>query len=266
MSFYDAHCHLQDERLGPYLEEVQESYQRLSVRRAVVNGTSESDWQAVADLVASVDRARASYGLHPWFVTQASSEWKERLRGRLDDDPSACVGEIGLDRWIKDYDIDAQRDAFHWQLGLAAERERPVTIHCLQAWGMMLESVEECDLPSCGFLLHSYGGSAEMVESFAALGAYFSVSGYFALERKAKQREVWKQVPVDRLLIETDAPDMAGPDEYRKVSLRGEDGEEINHPANIEGVYEFVSKLRAMPMDELKEVVRENFVRLFGEA
>src|SRR5690606_13087771 len=92
-------------------------------------------------------------------------------------------------------------------------------------------------------------------------GAYFSISGYFAQERKAKQREVFRHVPPERLLIETDAPDMAPPPEWSRYAL-GE--EKLNHPANIVAVYEFVAELLELPVEALAGQVEANFARLFG--
>src|SRR5206468_3835534 len=120
--------------------------------------------------------------------------------------------EIGLDRWIENYDLPLQEEMFVWQLRLAAERNLPVSIHCLQAWGKLLELLQKEPRPACGFVLHSYGGPREMIPPLMKLGAYFSLPGYFAHERKQKQRETFQAVPLDRLLIETDAPDQMLPD------------------------------------------------------
>ncbi len=126
--------------------------------------------------------------------------------------PSA-VGEIGLDRWKPDLPYAGQEEIFLAQLQLAAERNLPVSIHCLQAWGRLHELLRDHPRPARGFVLHSFGGPAEMIPAFAKLGAYFSFPGYFLHERKLRQRETFKHVPPDRLLIETDAPDQLLPAE-----------------------------------------------------
>ena len=107
-------------------------------------------------------------------------------------------------------------------------------------------------------MIHSYGGSAEMVQKFSKLGAYFSISGYFAHERKAAQREVFKKVPVDRLLIETDAPDMLPPRE-----LIAHDLGDLNDPRNLPGVYEFAAGLIEIPLENFASRVEANFKSLF---
>jgi TatD DNase family protein len=252
---YDAHNHLQDPRLAPWRND----FARLGVARAVVNGTSEKDWPEVLQLARAHSWVIPSLGLHPWFVPERGPDWLKTLRELLDQHRCA-IGEIGLDRWIENPDLPAQEEVFQAQLALAAERNLPVTIHCLKAWGRLLEILQKSKLPNCGFLLHSYGGSAEMIKSFADLGAYFSISGYFAHERKSRQREAFRSVPLDRLLIETDAPDMPLPDNLNQHPLPNA----LNHPANIEPIYQFTSELLNLPRPDLEQTVEANFHKLFG--
>ncbi len=160
---------------------------------------------------------------------------------------------------------EGQEEVFIAQLRLAAERNLPVSIHCLQAWGRMLEILKREPRPACGFLLHSYGGPKEMVKPFADLGAYFSLAGYYAHERKQRQREAFKHVPLERLLIETDAPDQSLPAERTRFPLIDPaSGRELNHPANLRGVYEFAAELFGESVETLAARIEENFLRLFG--
>jgi TatD DNase family protein len=163
--------------------------------------------------------------VHPWYVKEQPPDWIEQLRALLLRHPEAGVGEVGLDRWIEQPDVPLQMQFFNAQLDLAHELERPLSIHCLRAWGVMQETLTAAKLPRCGFLLHSYGGSAELVPSFVILGAYFSVSPYFFHPRKAAQLEVFLQVPLDRLLLETDAPDMWPPEDSGALSLSDATGQ-----------------------------------------
>jgi TatD DNase family protein len=205
-----------------------------------------------------------SFGYHPWYIHECTGDWLRHLTSCLDQVPSA-VGEIGLDRWKSDLPYEGQEEAFTAQLRLAAERNLPVSIHCLHAWGRMLEILKRERRPARGFLLHSYGGPKEMVKPLADLGAYFSLPGYYAHERKHRQRETFKHVPPDRLLIETDAPDQNLPRERNRFSLMeaGTD-RELNHPANLPAVYEFAAELLGEPLAALAARVEANFLRLFG--
>lgn len=205
-----------------------------------------------------------SFGYHPWYVQERTSDWLRNLNSFLDKLPSA-IGEIGLDRWKPNLPYEGQEEVFIVQFRLAAHRNLPVSIHCLQAWGRMLEILKHEPRPACGFLLHSYGGPKEMVKSFADLGAYFSLPGYYAHERKERQREAFKHVPPERLLIETDAPDQSLPRERNRFPIIViPTNRELNHPANLRGVYEFAAELFGEPLENLAARVEANFMRLFG--
>lgn len=263
MRLFDAHNHLQDERLAPHLPGVLEACAAEGVVRMVVNGASESDWPRVLELAQQHPEVVPSFGYHPWYVHERTPDWQPELVRFLDRIPSA-VGEIGLDRWKEGLDRVAQEEVFVWQLRLAAARGLPVSIHCLQAWGRMLEILQREPRPACGFLLHSYGGPAEMIRPLARLGAYFSFPGYYLHERKARQRETFRQVPADRLLVETDAPDQLPPATHVRHPLAGPGGEAINHPANLRAILEGLAAVRGEEPGGVAVRLEENFYRLFG--
>ena len=264
VNLYDAHNHLQDQRLKPHLAAIIAGRCGPEpMARMVVNGTSEEDWPDVLELARTYPQVLPSFGYHPWHVKKRTPQWQRELARFLDAVPSA-VGEIGLDRWIKDFDLPAQEEVFVWQLRLAAERGLPVSIHCLQAWGRLVEILHREPRPPCGFLLHSYGGAPELVSGLVKLGAYFSLPGYFAHERKNRQRETFRIVPLDRLLIETDAPDQGLPVERNGFPLLDSAAQPLNHPANVRAVYEFAAELLGLPLEKLAAQVEENFLRLFA--
>jgi TatD DNase family protein len=262
----DAHNHLQDERFGGRQGLLVAEARRAGVCRMVVNGSCEADWPAVRTLAQQFPEVLPSFGVHPWYVREQTEQWRERLVGHLDEGPAA-IGEIGLDRWIPDPDIPRQEETFLWQLQVAAERNLPASVHCLKAWGRLEELLRTHARPARGFLLHSYGGPAEMVAGFVRLGAYFSFPGYFLHERKRRQRETFRQVPMERLLVETDAPDQLLPEPLDRFHLRAPDGTtRLNHPGTLAAVYEGLAGLREVSTTTLAEQVEGNFARLFGPA
>lgn len=264
MKLFDAHNHLHDARLAGRRAAILQELEALPISRAVVNGTREDDWPAVAELARERAWIVPSFGLHPWFVRERSADWKAALTRALDAHPHAAIGEIGLDRWVEGHDLAEQRGVFEWQLALAAERSVAASIHCLKAWGALWEIVREQPLPARGFLLHSFGGPAEMVRGFVERGAYFSFSPYFLHERKAAQREVFREIPLDRVLIETDAPDMWPPDDRNAHPLHDADGKPLNHPANLTVALHGLAETLRIEPEPLAESVAGNFVRLFG--
>lgn len=273
MRLYDAHNHLHDDRLAPQLGSILTTLDSIGVVRMVVNGSCEEDWPQVLALAKRDVRVLPSFGYHPWYVHERTSNWQCELIRFLDSMPSA-IGEIGLDKWILGRPplaqpsitpLPEQEDVFVWQLRLAAKRNLPVSIHCLQAWGAMLEILSREPRPHCGFVLHSYGGPREMVAPLAKLGAYFSLPGYFAHERKQRQRETFLAIPRDRLLVETDAPDQLLPDARNRYPLTdASTGKILNHPANLSAVYDFAAELLGEPTEKLAAQVEENFHRVFG--
>lgn len=261
---YDAHNHLQDERLDPWRADILAGMPKTGLGEMIVNGSGEDDWSAVAELARQHSWIRPAFGLHPWYVKERTAQWDTTLRQLLASHPRAVVGEIGLDRWIENPEIEAQLECFRTQLGLAVELDRPAIIHCLRAFGLLEETLRSTPLPRRGFLLHSYGGPAEMIPSFVKLGAYFSISPYFGHPRKAAQLETFARVPLDRLLTETDAPDMWPPDELNPHPLHAADGKALNHPANLCVSYELLARVRGMSVDELQGIISTNYNALFA--
>jgi TatD DNase family protein len=259
---YDAHNHFQDDRLLGVREQIGQAIRAENIRHMVVNGSSEEDWPAVLELARSWPEVIPSFGYHPWYVRQRTGHWQQKLEELLELVPSA-VGEIGLDRWVRDHDMAQQEEVFLWQWRLAARRNLPVSIHCLEAWGRLAELVQANAGPECGFVLHSFGGPKEMIPMLAKLGAYFSLPGYFAHERKTKQREAFRHVPLDRLLIETDAPDQSLPPERVRYPLPELEGRPVNHPANLGAVYAFASEFLEIELSELVARVESNFKAVF---
>jgi TatD DNase family protein len=263
--WFDAHNHLQDSRLAGKADVWLPALENLPIGRAVVNGTSESDWHAVAALAARHPWVIPSFGLHPWKVGAETHHWVSVLKDFLTAHPTAGVGEIGLDRWIQPHDLPAQIRVFKTQLELAAELERPASIHCLRAWGALHEILSQSRLPACGFLLHAYGGPVEMIRDFESLGAYFSFSPAFLHPAKAGKRNLFLRISKDRILVETDAPDMAPPLEINPFPL--DDGKEqaLNHPCNLRTAYEGLAGVLKMDLAELRQLVRCNFQRIFTD-
>ncbi|HUC85305.1 MAG TPA: TatD family hydrolase [Candidatus Acidoferrales bacterium] len=263
MRLYDAHNHLQDDRFEGRQQELLAACETNGVARMVVNGSCESDWPQVLALARQNSMVLPSFGYHPWYVGERTPDWLKSLREYLDQMPGA-IGEIGLDRWKPGLPYEAQEEVFLAQLQLAAERNLPVSIHCLQTWGRLHDLLREHRRPACGLVLHSFGGPAEMIPALVRLGAYFSFPGYFLQERKHRQREAFKHVPSDRLLLETDAPDQLLPAERNRFPLLGAAGRPLNHPANLCAVYEGFAEFLGEPVESLAARVQENFQRVFG--
>jgi len=255
----DSHNHLQSPRLGDPAPLIA-AMRAAGISRCIVNATCEDDWKNVATLAASQpDFVLPAFGIHPWQAHTARPDWQEKLRALLEKHPQSSIGECGLDTWVAEPSLDIQRPIFLDQLRLACELDRPITIHCLKAWGALFDAFAEAPPPS-RFLMHSYGGSIETARRLIPLGAYFSFSGHFLHPRKSAVLDVFRQLPPDRILLETDAPDMLPPPEIITHPLP----ENQNHPANIPAIGHALAEALKMTPEALAALTRKNAMGCFA--
>jgi TatD DNase family protein len=277
-NLYDAHQHFHFDQLTPYRAAIAADLARIGLKRAVVNGTNAEEWPVVAGLAKEYRWILPSYGIHPWDSGNRAENWQAALRDQLASDSQAGVGEIGLDRWIIDginpddpriaglriASLDEQSEVLIGQLALAAEFNRAASIHCVQAWGKLLEVLKTSPRPARGFLLHGYAGPAEMIKNFTELGAYYSFNIQLLEPRHADRLNNFHHIPANRLLVETDSPTKAPVGDTNRFPLPpAPDGSEVNHPANIAVAYAALAELRKIPLDTLATQVEQNFSRLF---
>lgn len=263
--FIDAHNHLQEEVLAPHVEGVIDRARLVGVGEMWCNGTAEDDWQAVLNLAQAHHEIVPFFGLHPWFVKERSDGWLQELQRFLDAAVSG-VGEIGLDRMVAGADEAAQEEVFRTQLKLARQRDLPVTIHCLKAWGWILDILRDMAPALPPMLIHAYGGAAELVRPLADLGAWFSFAGSVLDERHRRARAAVQAVPLERLLIETDAPALLPPEPCRPYALQAGDGHIYNEPANLPAIAEGMAGLLGLSAERLGELTAENATRFFPAA
>ncbi|MCF3650698.1 TatD family hydrolase [Synoicihabitans lomoniglobus] len=273
---YDAHNHLHFAEFAPYLEAVLPELTAINLGGIVANGTHpDDDWDDVAALAQRFDWVRPSYGIHPWDCGIRPSDWQAKFTARLESDPRAAVGEIGIDQAMLDREpspgqarrapMDEQCAVFQWQFNWAAAHDRPASIHCVRAVGTLLDVLKQSARPARGFLLHAYSGSAEMVPEFVELGAYFSFNTSFLDPRRKRQHAAFRAIPADRLLVETDAPATPPPASAGPYLLDPPPPPTwSNHPANLRLAYDYLAELRQIPVAELEDTVATNFTRLFG--
>ena len=257
MHLFDAHCHLQDNRLGPHLDTVMERAERAGVTGMMCCGSSEEDWPVLPDIARRFPSVQLSFGLHPWYVGGRTTDWLDTLRKHLETSPAA-VGEIGLDHALDKATFQAQEEVFLAQIHLANEFRRPVSIHCRRAWGRLMELLDEKGWPAHGFVLHSYSGSTDLVQPLARRGAFFSFSGALTFAQNQRGREAVAAVPEDRLLIETDAPDLPPALPPDSFILHDPNGKPLSEPAHLVHVIRAVAELRGMEVETLARIAVKN--------
>jgi TatD DNase family protein len=256
MKLFDAHAHLQDPRLTAHLPQAMADAQAASIERFACCGTSESDWKDVANQASHYPGIIPSFGLHPWYTRTRSADWLARLTTLLEATPAAGVGEIGLDHAIEDLDIEDQNAVFASQWALATRLNRPASIHCRRAWDVLLRFLQITPAPPRGFLIHSFSGSVDMISALAAKGAFFSFSGAITLSNNRRGHAAAAAVPPDRLLIETDAPDIP-------PYIPGTGRPTLTEPGHLIHVLQAVATLRNLSASDLADLTWRNACRFF---
>jgi len=274
--YFDTHNHIHDDRLSQYFHSTSQlidGCHAAGITRMVVNSTSPDDWSVVLGLAKRhPDTIIPALGIHPWNLQHTepntqptwSTSWKDALlehtEGEHRETTPICIGECGLDRWVNNPNKLAQRDAFIFQLSIAARFNLPISIHCLRAWGELLDILTSQPLPQRGVHIHSFAGSLETARELVKLGAYFSFSGYFLHERKANVCEIYRKIPISRILVESDAPDMLPPPAYQ---VNPSASAEMNSPLNLPMIIKGLGQHLHLPTDELTHHLFKNSIQYF---
>jgi TatD DNase family protein len=253
LSLFDAHCHLQDERFAGGIGAVLERGDIAGVKAMSCCGTCERDWQAVAELATARPSIVPSFGLHPWFVMDRSPQWLDILEKYLVENQRSCCGEIGIDRACKEETFVVQESVFIEQLKLAARLGRPVTVHCRKAFGRLLELLQRAGGVYQGGLVHSYSGPPDLVKALIESGLSISFSGSLTFPNSKRAHASAAVVPHDRLLMETDSPDIRP---YKCASV-------LNEPANIISVAEALSRISGVSIEEVAALTWDNSRGIF---
>lgn len=250
--FLDAHLHLQDARFGKHLDEVLERALHRGVNCMLCNATREDDWNDVLRIAMRFPAVVPYLGVHPWYADTVTPGWQQRF-SRLIEQSGCGIGEIGLDKYCR-VDAEQQKAVFTAQLHLASQYKRPVAIHCVRCWGHLFTLLEASgvDFSVVPVMIHSYNGSLETMKRLVDMGVYISFSmGILGLYR-GKAAKVFIKTPVDRVLLETDAPDQGVP------AACAPEIADCNEPMCITELYRQAAQLKNMDLQELQSVVRSN--------
>ncbi|MBP5352315.1 MAG: TatD family hydrolase [Alphaproteobacteria bacterium] len=199
MPYVDSHIHLQD-----YKHQDVKNVVNNAIKNQVncfVNVSSHpSDWQTVAALAAEYAAVIPAFGVHPWYIAEAASNWPGMLEELLQKNPQAWVGECGIDR-LKNPDTDSQRHIFETQAALAVKYGRPLIIHSVKADEPMREMFS---LLPAKTVFHSYIGSVEWGREIQRHGFYIGLN--FSILRKKNFAHLVQELNFDQVLLETDGP------------------------------------------------------------
>lgn len=249
---YDSHCHLDAAEFDVDRPAVLARARDAGVARQLVPAVDRASWDAIRTLCAAEPGLRPAYGLHPMFLDRHQPGHLDELRDWLESERPAAVGECGLDFFVDGLDPDKQRLYFRRQLELARDFDLPVVLHARRAVEEVIATLRE--VGGQRGVVHSWSGSEEQARQLFELGFCLGIGGPVTYDRAKRLRRTVASMPLDCLLLETDAPDQPDAD------WRGQ----RNEPARLRQVLAVVAQLRGQPAAAIAEATSANALRLFG--
>lgn len=243
---FDTHCHLDLEPLSAGLPQLLQRAGAAGVERFLVPGIRPDGWERISALCAADSRLLAAFGIHPQLAalaTAASLKLLADYAGR-----ATAIGEIGLDYSYAVPPRDAQQTAFRQQLRIALDYGLPVIVHCRGAFADLLRIMKEEGIARTGGIMHAFSGSPEVALECIRLGFFISICGTVTYDNAVRPLKVARQIPLERLVLETDSPDMA-PQLYRG---------QTNEPAYLVEIAGRLAAIKGLTLGEVAAATSGN--------
>ncbi|EIS3741781.1 TatD family hydrolase [Aeromonas hydrophila] len=253
MQLIDTHCHLDFPVFDPDRAALLAECRQLGVGEYIIPAVGEENWARVMALAEQYPGITYGLGIHPWYVGTQTEGALARLQALLAARPPGlvAVGECGLD--LRSHvPQEGQLEMFEAQIKLAMEHELPLIVHSVRANDTVAKILRRLR-PARGGVIHAFSGSLQQAEAFWQLGFRLGIGGVISFERANKTREAVRDMPLESLLLETDAPDMP---------LQGQQGVP-NTPANLPKIAQLLADLRQQPLAHVASVLRESTLQTF---
>ena len=252
---FDSHCHLNDENLYDRVGQVIQDAKKTGVAKFLVVGYDRTSSELAVKIANEYEECYAAIGYHPTEIEKASEDDFIKTLELANEPKVVAIGEIGLDyHWVKDPVLrERQKEFFIKQIEYANEKHLPISIH-------NRESNEDCfailkeHTPKFGGVMHCYSGSVEMMREIIKLGLHISLGGPVTFTNAKTPKEVAEEVPLEKLLVETDSPYLT-PHPHRG---------EKNEPKYICLVVEEIARLKDISKKHVEQVTYENTCKLFN--
>ncbi|MCX7155413.1 MAG: TatD family hydrolase [Rhodocyclales bacterium] len=242
----DTHCHLDAAEFDGDRAAVADAAMQAGVRLIVVPSVERANFGAVASICRDYFGCVAAYGIHPMFVERARESDLDALRETVLREHPLAVGEIGLDRFVEPRDDLLQEFYFTAQLKIASDAGLPVLLHVRRAIDPILKQLRLCPVP--GGIAHAFNGSRQQADEFIKLGFKLGFGGAMTFPRASRIRELAATLPLDAIVLETDAPDI--PPEWI-VGAR-------NTPDQLPRIAQTLADLRGIAVQEIAEATTAN--------
>ncbi|WP_010531229.1 TatD family hydrolase [Lentibacillus jeotgali] len=251
---FDTHVHLNADQ---FFEDRKETIQRAfdaGVKYMVVVGFDRQTIPLAIEIAEQYETIYAAVGWHPVDAVDMTDEDLARIEELSSHPKVVAIGEMGLDyHWDKS-PKDLQKEVFRRQIALARKVNMPIIIHNREATEDIMELLQEEKASEVGGIMHCYNDSAKYVQTFLDMNFYISLGGPVTFKNATLPKDVAVEVPLDRLLVETDAPFLAPHPNRGKR----------NEPSYVKLVAEKIAELRGMPFDKLSNITTENALKFFN--
>ena len=252
MNVFDTHCHLDDEKFN---EDREETYQRMleaQVTRCVCVGSDLPSSQRCIDFANTHDAAYAAAGVHPHEAKDAPKDYLDTLQKMLSMERVVALGEIGLDYYYDLSPRDTQKRVMAEQVELAVQLDVPAIFHIRDAHGDMADYFRSLKRLPTG-IIHCFSGSPEIAREYVRMGFYISFAGPLTFKKAPHLQAAAREVPLDRLLVETDSPYLS-PEPKRGRR---------NEPAHVVYTLAKLAELRELPIEEMARITWNNACALY---
>lgn len=254
MLLIDSHAHLDDERFDKDRDELIRSLESNGIELVINVGADLKSSIASVSLAEKYSNIYAAVGVHPHDVKDMDESTLEIIKSLAKRDKVVAIGEIGLDYYYDNSPREDQRKWFKRQLELAKELGLPVIIHSRDAQQETFDIIKEAQDGRLRGVMHCYSGSKEMANEYIKLGFYISIAGPVTFKNARVVKEVAKEVPLDKLLVETDSPYLA-PEPHRGKR---------NEPIFVKFVAGTIAEIKGISFEELAKATNRNTKELFG--
>lgn len=247
----DSHCHLDAPEFAADRASVLARARTAGVVAQIIPAVTADSFAALAQLTADESDLHAAYGLHPMFLAEHRPQHLDQVRERLASGAAVAVGECGLDYFVDGLDPEQQRLYFVAQVELAREFELPLVLHARRSVDEVIATLRR--IGKLAGVVHSFSGSEEQARQLWKLGFCLGIGGPVTFERAQRLRRLVAGMPIEFLLLETDAPDQ--PDQWHRGQR--------NEPANLAVVAETIAGLRGVSVGEIARATSDNARRVF---
>ncbi len=242
----DTHCHLDAAEFDADRTAVAQTAAQDGVDLIVVPAVERANFGAVASVCRDYAGCRAAYGIHPMYVERAREGDLDALRETIRREHPVAVGEIGLDYFVEPRDEERQEFYFGAQLQIARDGSLPVLLHVRRAIDPVLKHLRRCRVP--GGIAHAFNGSRQQADEFIKLGFKLGFGGAMSFPRASRIRELAATLPIDAIVLETDAPDI--PPAWSAGSR--------NSPGQLPRIAQTLADLRGITLEEVAAATTAN--------